>query len=277
MYIVFDIGGTKTRIATSKDLMTLSEPVIYPTPKLYEEALALFVEQSRKLATDGPIKSIAGGTKGPLSLDKSTFVNPPDLPDWKGRRFKEDLEEKLGVPVHLENDAALSGLGETAFGAALKYPTASIVVYLTVSTGVGGVRITNKQIDPSGLGFEPGHQIIMPDGEKCGCGGFGHLESYVSGTAIEKKYGRKAESITNPQTWEEIASFLAIGLNNTIVHWSPDLIIVGGGVSNSLPLDVVNLYLKKYLTIFPTPPKIEKAELGDLGGLYGSLVLLHKK
>lgn len=276
MYLVFDIGGTKTRIASSTDLMTLSEPVIFETSSSYEEGVKLLGQKIQEVSLGHTLKAVAGGITGPLNHDKSESLISPNLPDWSQKPVKQDLQELLGVPIYLENDAALAGTGESSFGAALKYPTASIVAYITVSTGVGGARITNKRVDPSSLGFEPGHQIIVPDGEKCGCGGFGHLESYIGGSSIERKYGRKAESIEDIEIWTEICTFLAIGLNNTVVHWSPDLIILGGGIGVNLRLDLVEMLLKKYLTIFKTTPKIEHATLGDLGGLYGALVLLHK-
>lgn len=276
MYLVFDIGGTNTRIASSTDLMTLSDPIIFDTPESYEEGIRVFTEKAKLLASGNQIKALMGCIASPLDPTKSVPINPPNMHDWKDRPLKDDLESALSANVYLENDATLVGLGETSFGAALKYPTASIVAYITVSTGVGGVRITNKRVDSSSQGFEIGHQIIVPDGEKCGCGGFGHLESYVSGAAIERKYGRAPESIIDPEIWTEICSMLAIGLNNTVVHWSPDLIILGGGIGLNIKLDLVEMLLKKYLTIFKTPPKIEHAVLGDLGGLYGALVLLHK-
>ncbi len=271
MYLVFDIGGTKTRIAASNDLHTLSEPIIFPTSKSYDEGIKIFAEKCKEISQGQSIKAVAGGITGPLNKEKSLSLISPNLPDWSQRTIKQDLNELLNAPIFIENDAHLFGLGEAGFGSGKDF---NIIVFLTVSTGVGGVRITNKKIDPSALGFEPGHQIIIPDGLPCGCGGKGHLESYVSGSALEKIYHRPPETIEDESVWEQVTRYLAIGLNNTIVHWSPDVIILGGGVSERIDLDLLNKYLKKYVTIFPSLPIIERATLGDLGGLYGALEYL---
>lgn len=279
MYLVFDIGGTNTRIASSTDLMTLSDPIIFDTPESYEEGIQLIGAQAQALLQGHSLSAVAGGIREVLDKNKTKLLPPPHvslIPDWTGKPLKQDLEDILGSPVYLENDAAMVGLGEASFGEALKYPLAKIVAYLTVSTGVGGARITNKRIDPTSLGFEPGHQIIVPDGLPCRCGGKGHLESYISGSALERIYKRTPSAIEDPTVWAEVTKYLAIGLNNTVVHWSPDIVILGGGIAERIDLDTLRSELKKYMTIFQTSPIIEKASLGDLGGLYGALVLLHK-
>jgi predicted NBD/HSP70 family sugar kinase len=150
---------------------------------------------------------------------------------------------------------------------------------MTVSTGVGGVRIVDGEIDKSAMGFEPGHQIIDADGTLCPeCKSVpGYLERYVSGSAIEMRHGKKAYEIDDPGVWDEAARFLAYGLNNTIVHWSPDVVILGGSVTGKIPLDKVRVYLADILKIFPEPPLIRKAVLGDFGGLYGALHFLNEK
>lgn len=100
------------------------------------------------------------------------------------------------------------------------------------------------------------------------------MEAYVGGAYLEKIYHQKAEEIKDPAVWDEVAKYLAIGLHNTIVHWSPDIIILGGSVTQSIPLDKVSNYLKEYLTIFPNLPRLSKATLGNQSGLLGALVIL---
>lgn len=271
MYLVFDIGVTHMRLATSSDGQNINDPKIISTPQNFQEGIVQFKQLAQELAGSEKIEAAAGGVKGPLDKEKSILINPPNLPDWKGKSFKEEVKKNLNIPVYLENDAQLAGLGEALYGAGQGY---KIVAYLIVSTGVGGVRVIDGKIDSNSFGFEPGHQIIVPDGVPCGCGGRGHLESYTSGAGLEKIYHKNGEEITDPKAWDEVAKYLAIGLNNVTVHWSPDIIILGGSVMQSIPLENVNSYFKEYLTIFPTPPELVSAKLGDSAGLYGALSLL---
>ena len=124
----------------------------------------------------------------------------------------------------------------------------------------------NGMPDVSRYGFEPGHQIISMDGEKFS------LEQLVSGTAIEKRYGKRAEDIDDPAVWERVAADLAVGLNNTLVHWSPDIIVLGGAVMKKIPLDVLREKVKETVYIFPEIPRIEKAIL-DEPVLWGALAM----
>ncbi|MBI3103723.1 ROK family protein [Candidatus Daviesbacteria bacterium] len=271
MNLVFDIGGTNMRIATSLDGKTLSTAKTVPTPQDFDEGVRTIKQIADELAAGQKIAGVAGGLAGPLDKDKTMLIKSPHIESWIGKDFKQELQQILNAPVSLENDADLAALGEATSGVGAEK---EIVAYLTISTGVGGGRVVNKKIDINALGFEPGHQIIVADGAPCDCGGKGHLESYVSGSGLERIYGKKSADITDPQIWDQVAKYLAVGLNNTIVHWSPDIVILGGSVMKSVDLEQVKKYLKEYLTIFPTPPEIVQAKLGDQAGLFGALSLL---
>lgn len=276
MYIVCDIGATKIRLAASHDLQSFAEPNILDTPHNYEEALGLIHSTTQEITAGNPVEKFAAGMRG-LSRDKSS-IRPSEalLTDWAGKDLGSDLATKLNCEVFLENDTAIVGLGEAAFGPG---KDSEIVVYVTISTGVGGVRIVNKKIDPSAFGFEPGHQLIdpthslIPNHEN---GGF--WEDYISGTSVERRFGRPAYEITDPAIWDEIAKFTAFGLTNTIVHWSPDMVILGGSMMKDvgIKIDDIQKYLsdKNIMRIFHELPELRKAQLGDLGGLWGAMELL---
>ncbi len=271
MFLVFDIGGTNMRIATSQDGITLSAIKSIPTPQNFEEGIKNFQNAAQELTHGQKIEISAGGVTGPLDKFKTMTLNPPHQKEWAGKPLKKELEAILQSNVYLENDTALAALGEATRGAG---QGKDIVVYMTISTGVGGARVVNGKIDANSLGFEAGHQIIVIDGEPCDCGGKGHLESYVSGSGLEKIYHQKAENLKDEKIWDEVAKKLAVGLNNTIVHWSPDIVILGGAVMQSISLEKVKTYLRETLVIFPTLPEIVPASLGDEAGLYGALKLL---
>ena len=271
MYLLFDIGGTTTRLALSTDGKTLGASKIIPTESNFEKSIEEIKKASAELSGYQKIISAAGGIKGPLDKNKTTTLNPPNLPDWIGKPFKEEFENIFGCPVYLENDAVVSALGEAISGAGIGK---KIVAYIGIGTGVGGARIIDGKIDVNSLGFEPGHQIIIPDGNQCGCGGKGHLEAYISGTALLHLKGIKAEEIKDPEVWEKVAKYLGVGLNNVTVFWSPDIIVLGGSVMNSIDIEKVRNYLKEYLTIFENKPEIVLSKHGESSGLYGALSLL---
>jgi predicted NBD/HSP70 family sugar kinase len=282
MRILFDIGGTKMRLAATKDCKNFGEPKIVQTPKNFKEGIEVFKKLALELSGGEKIKMAGGGVTGPFDSEKTKIIKSPNLPDWAGKPLKKEMEQGLGAPVYIENDTAIVGLGEAHNGAGKGY---GIVVYMTVSTGVGGVRIVDGYIDKNTFGFEPGHQIIDMSGSVCEtCNvlgshsdGPGHLEGYVSGTATERRFGKKAYEVKDEKVWDELAHWLAYGLNNTIVHWSPDVVVLGGSMivgDPAIEVAVVESYLKKIITIFPELPRIKKAELEDIGGLYGALAFV---
>lgn len=268
MYIVADIGGTKMRIAGSDDLTAFSEPVILNTPQNYQEALSLVTQTAESIARGGIIDAIAVGIACVLSPDKRTLFNHRNLADWNEHFFADDLEQALNTKVYLENDAAMVGLGEYMFGAGKDAP---ILAYITVSTGVNGGRIVDGHIDRSSSGFEIGGQYLNI-GEPATT-----LEEIISGRAITLKYGMKPQELgADSPVWDELALVLAYGLNNTILHWSPDRIVLGGSMFNEIGISVdrVKVHLDTVLRKFDHLPEIVHSSLGDFGGLYGGLALL---
>jgi len=273
MFILFDIGGTKTRVAVSENGVAFGEPKIFDTTENFEVGIKRLKDAVFELVGDREIKACAGGIAGPLNKDKSSLIGGPNLKSWIGRPLKERLQDVFGARVYIENDSTMVALGESVHGAGKGY---GIVAYITISTGVGGSRIVDGKIDESSIGFEPGHQIIDADKTLCpDCDG-NNLESYISGGAIEKRYRKKPYDITDEKFWNEIAKFLAYGLNNVTVHWSPDVIVLGGSMMKvpGIKVNEVDAHLKEILKIFPIAPVIKKAELADVGGLYGALAYL---
>lgn len=266
MYILFDIGATKTRIALSKDRKHFEDPVIFDTLPEYKDGLKKLVKEIRKLTPKNP-KALAGGVTGTLDEDRKTLTRSPNLAGWVGHPLVEDLEKEFKCSVFLENDASIVGLGEATAGAGAGD---EIVVYITVSTGVGGTRIVDGVIDEHAYGFEPGHELIDMQNS---------LEDLVSGSAVQERFGKKPYEI--PQTdhlWDELAEKLSFGLHNSIVHWSPDSIVLGGSMivgDPAIRIKDVEKYLKEISKVYPKLPKIKKASLGAVGGLYGALQYLN--
>jgi len=271
MHILADIGGTNMRIAASRDLSLFGSPVIVPTPQKYDQALVLFVETARKLAAGEKISSVAAGVKGVLSPEKGKLMTAPQnmLRDWVDKPLGEDIGAALSAPVVLENDTALVGLGEALFGAG---KGAGIMVYMTVSTGVNGVRIVEGEID-RGESEIGGQYLQVGDALKS-------LEELISGAAIAEKYGVHPKEIDKDSPlWEELARLCAYGVHNAILHWSPGRVVLGGSMFNEIgiPVPRVHAHVAEILRKFPRVPEIVHSQLGDVGGLWGGMALLRAK
>ena len=277
MFILLDIGGTKIRCARSNDCREFTgEPVVISTPQNMHEGVAAIREAVEQLAGDDTVAGVAGGIAGVFSDDGRSLTASPNLPRWVGEPLISELESAMNVPVTLKNDATVVGLGEMHYGAG---SPEGVGAYITVSTGMGGARFVDGSIDAATYGFEVGKQIIDADGTVCpDCTG-PLLEQYISGGATQKRLGKKAYEIEDPKLWEAYAHALAYGLTNTIVHWSPKSVVVGGSMIVGAHGPTISLrrtaeHLEKLLTIYPKVPELREAALGDYGGLYGAMVLL---
>jgi predicted NBD/HSP70 family sugar kinase len=273
-YILFDIGGTKTRVAASDDLEHFGEPIKFETPPDYRGGLSALCDAIDALIKGKGITAIAGGIRGPLNHEKTGIVSESKLVDWVGRNIVEDLTKYYHVPVILENDTGTVGLGEAIYGAGKGY---DIVAYHTVSTGVGGARFVHGKLDVASLGFEPGHQELDIDRSILGQRTRHTLENLVSGTALEKRRGVKPYEIAqDDHVWDELAQYLAHGLKNTIVYWSPQVIVLGGSMIVGNPRilieDIIRHTNEVLGGLVPCPPIIDAAFKDD-GGLYGAMAL----
>lgn len=268
MYIVGDIGGTKTRMARSYDLETVDDPLVVDTPERYDEGIAEIVGLAKELSKSEKIEAMSLDITGLISSDGTTPLTTPHLPGWKEKPLGRELEAALSARVHLLNDSAQVGLGEAVYGAG---KGASIVAYVTVSTGIGGVRIVDGNIDPAAQGFEIGGQYLFIGGNPK------TLEELVSGRAVEEKYEVHPKLIEKDSpVWEELARTFAYGLHNTILHWSPHRVVLGGSMFNDVGISVerVKAHVADIMTKFPEVPEIVHSQFGDLGGLWGGIARL---
>ena len=260
-----DLGGTKIRTAlagaggqvlaetevpteAAGGVRHVVERVLYTLELVQREAGV----ERRQLAALGV------GVPGPLDPASGVVYTAPNL-GWQDVPVRTILEEKTGIPVYLENDADLAALGEYAWGAGRG---AENMVYVTVSTGIGGGLILNGRLYRGSLGGagEIGHTVVLPDGPPCRCGKRGCTEALASGTAIARRavelveggFGRgilaaaggRVEGITAAAVaaaaaagdgealflMKEAARYLGVALANVIVLLSPSLVVLGGGV-----------------------------------------------
>ncbi len=299
MDIVFDIGGTKIRAGVVSESGKLLETALFFTNKDYQTGIQNLISYIR--GKDVKFGKICIGLPGVLDIEKKELYSAPNLKNWIKKPIKKTLEEEFRADVFLENDAALAGLGEAVFGAGKDF---NIVSYLTISTGVGGVRIVNKRIDERMFGFEPGQHILChpravpfrsqrrrrENGnlyKKSDCArnnlavqqfsNFKTFESFTSGKSIKKIYGTLPENITDENIWRGIIKNIAAGIANTCFFWSPEAIVLGGGVTHSEYFDtsLLKKEVKKILEkTYPGIPEIKKSSLGDFSGIWGGVAYL---
>lgn len=276
MYLLFDIGGTNLRLAISRDGEHLADRKAFPTPRAYEDGITL-VRAFAQSYRGERFSAAAGGIAGSFDRQAGMLRHAPHLPLWVGQPLREAFSDAIGSPVFFENDAALAGLGEAVLGAGKGY---AIVAYVTVGTGTNGVRIVDGRIDRSAHGFEIGHQAIQVGGALCACGGSGHLEAYVSGAAFVKRYEQKPQDVQDATAWGGAADLLACGIANTIFHWSPDAVVLGGPMilgKPAIPFTRVADHIRNIVGVFSEPPQLRLASLGDEGGLRGALLTLNNQ
>ncbi len=270
MYLLFDIGGSKTRLALSADLKEMSEPEIFSTPDTPEQ-IAPFIEDFLAEQTSGEsLRGGFGGVTGVWDKERRELVHSPNMTGWVGRPVRDILSRAIGAEVEPANDADIVGLGEAVYGAGRD---STICVYITVSTGVGGARLKDQQIDSYTVGFEPGHQVI--DYSRCLEDRYeSTLEGRVSGTAVAQRFNMPPYEITEEQVWEELAEETAVGVYNCIIHWSPDTLVLGGSMivgDPAIAVDRIEHYVKDLADFLPEIPEFRRAELGSIGGLYGAM------
>ncbi len=265
-----DLGGTKVATALTDIHGHILQRAEVPTGAREgaEAVISRIVESIRTVmntVVDGrkvspeEVLGIGIGSPGPLDARRGIVLAAPNL-KWENVPICDPIAETFGLPTYLDNDASLAAMAESRFGAGKGVEN---MIYMTVSTGIGGGIIINGRIyrGSHGNAGEIGHMTIKSDGPRCGCGNFGCLEALASGTAIareaaegirtgmttslrEKANGdpakvtarlvgealREGDSFAR-EVIHQAANYLGIGLANLVDIFDPEIIVIGGGVS----------------------------------------------
>lgn len=303
-----DIGGTKIAVAladTDGNVIshTRFDTIVELGPHRILERALEEIERMRE-DTGTRLVALGVGCGGPLDRGRGLILSPPNLPDWDEFPIIEIIEKRLRIPAFLDNDANAAALGEFNYGAGRGMHN---IVYITISTGIGGGIIIKGQIFhgvKDGAG-EVGHITVLPDGPMCGCGARGCLEAICSGTSIARRARERllagaqssitmmageinavtakvvAEAVRTgdklaAEIWDETIYYLAVGISNIINVLAPEAVILGGGVSTAgdLLLEPLRRQVQSHNTMLP-PDKINilQAALGGDSGSYGALIL----
>jgi len=261
MYVVFDVGGTQTRLGYSANGRSLVRVETRPTDAS-EAGLGAFAAELAKWVSQYQPEAVAGGLPGQVDAEGALRA-ATHLGGWEGQPVGLCLEQAVGMSIGLENDAALAGLAEARLGAGRGK---RIMAYITISTGVNGVLVVDGKIEPTATGFEVGRELVPgPDGVTIS------WEELVSGAAVRQRYGRAPREIKDPVVWAHVARDVALGLYNLVMVWSPEVIVLGGPMMHDIPVVEVRAALEVMLGTYTAWPELRLAALGDERGLLGAL------
>ncbi|MGQ9780581.1 MAG: ROK family protein [Bacillota bacterium] len=304
-----DLGGTKIAAILVDGAGNVLNELRRPTEaeRGREVVLENIVAAVRAVAGEnfGRVAAVGLGAPGPLNRREGVIYQAPNLPGWQDVPVVRLLREELGCPVFLENDANAAGFGEWALGAGRGTQD---MIYLTVSTGIGGGLILGGRIHhgrDDGAG-EVGHMTVLPDGPRCGCGRRGCWEALASGTAIARAMvealaeGRKSRVLElaggDPsavdaalvaraaregdalarEVLERAFYYLAVGIVNLIHLLNPEAVVIGGGVAKmgeELFGPVRRMVAERAYPAMVRDLPIVPAALGDRAGVIGAAMV----
>lgn len=263
MYFAMDIGGTKTLLAVFNQDGKLTKQVKFPTPPDYIDFIRLVKKTIPEL---GQTSFKAGCVAAPGKIDrKHGVVLAMGNLDWGLAPIAKDIRAIIDCPVVVENDTKLAALSE-----AIEFKNVfNKVLYVTVSTGISSGLVTDQKIVPAMADSESGHMLLEHNGK------LQTWESFASGKAIVKKFGKLASEIDDPKIWSEIARNIAIGLIDLIATMQPELIVIGGGVGTHFAKfkSPLQIELKKFeMPLVPIPP-VKQAKRPEEAVIYGCYYL----
>lgn len=302
LIVAVDIGGTHIRAAAYEP--NILSPITHQRTRSHATESGVFdrlVQAIEAVWQPGKVDAIGIASPGPLDPHTGTILDTPNIPEWVNFPVGPKLCDHFGVPVYLDNDANMAALAEWQYGAGMGHDH---LVYLTISTGIGGGVISSGHLLQGfrGMGAELGHMIVDPSGPRCGCGGYGHVESFSSGPAIARyvnqqiNAGVKSSLPSQPKlnaaqvaeaafqgdalavsAYERAGYYLGIAVANYLAIFDPSILVFGGGVSQAgeLLFKPFRDSLQKH-TFHPhylDDLIITKAAMGDDAGLLGALAL----
>jgi glucokinase len=302
--IGIDLGGTLIKYSVVNEKGTLLFFNTHSTEantsrERVIKNLEICVNDALKIAklSSGEILGIGVGIPGVVD-DGVVHGGAENLPDWENLHFEDLFSRKVGLPVWIENDANLMGLAEVKYGSCMGIKDA---VFLTIGTGVGGALILNGKLYSGyrNRGSELGHIIVEMNGEKCSCGSNGCLQAHASTFALIRDYKNllrqkkiklplkiNGESIIEQYHLNDQVAllamnrhfdYLAAGLASLINIFSPQKVVIGGGISESGDFYIENIRNRvfkiamKETSVFT---KIERAGLGNKAGILGAAALV---
>ena len=268
MYLTIDIGGTKTLIAIFNRNGRLIKRLKIVTNKNYQGFLKDLTKSIEHLKFYNFI-AICIAMPGIIDKGSGRVIYGGGNIYWKDANLVTYLSNIYNCPVFIGNDADLAGLYESVY-----YKNSfSRVLYLTISTGIGGSYYVNQRANDQLTNFEPGKIVLEHNGQKL------DWETFASGKSIVETYGKFARQIRDEKTWEEIAENISEGLFVIIPVLQPELIAFGGSIG--VFFERYGKYLSKMIddelnSAIPRP-RLLQANKPDEAVIYGCYELIKLK
>jgi predicted NBD/HSP70 family sugar kinase len=261
MYVGIDVGGTKTLVAKLSDDGRIIDGRRFPSNPDYQQFLRDLKENLDQLKVEGPVRCCAG-ISGLLDRRAGTVHALGNLP-WREVPIRDDISRLIAdQPVLIENDSRLAGLSE----AQLIKDKYNDILFLTISTGIGGAFIQNGRIARALQDMEIGKMPLLYEGE------YIQWEEFAGGRAVVKRFNKKASEITDPVQWQFIGKQLAPGIAIACSVLQPEVIVLGGGVGKYADKydEVILDFLRRHLHVIVRQPKaILAAQRPDEAVIYG--------
>lgn len=260
MYLAVDIGGTKTLLAVFDKNGSVIERVKFATPKDYAEFTKELANTVATLRTKD-FDLVCMAIPGLINRDTGVVHALGNLP-WVDKPIRGDVSSALNdLEIIIENDTRLAGLHE-----ALQInDTFQNVLYITISTGIGGALISEGKIVKAVQDMEVGKIPVQYDGV------LQHWEEFASGRAIVAAYGKRASEIEDPVMWHEIGLKVAYGTAIASSTIQPDAIVFGGGAGQFAEkfIPTVQEYMEANLHAIAKRPKLLPAQNPEEAVIYG--------
>lgn len=300
--IAIDLGGTFVKyalISNSGEILFQGklpiggEATREDTLEAIKNSIQQVIDEAAKRSVE--VKGIGIGTPG--IVDNGVVLGGAEnLDRWENIDLGKIYADKFGLPVFVDNDANVMGLGEVMFGAA---KDCSDVIFLTVGTGIGGAMVINGQLygGYNNRGGELGHVIIQHDGIACSCGGRGCLEAYASTSALIQQYAQRTRKDPStidgyyivqkfkenePQAVDCLKNhtdYLGHGIAGFINTFAPQKVVIGGGISEAgqFYIDMIKESAFRYaMPDCAANTEIVAASLGNNAGCMGAASLVFK-
>ncbi|MGB3534468.1 MAG: ROK family protein [Microcoleaceae cyanobacterium] len=285
--IGIDIGGSAIKLGRYDVDGHCYQSLTVPTPQPATPAavLAGIIKLIPQIAQNvKQIKGIGIGLPGPVDGTGRISQIAINLKNWENIPLAAQLEQKIGLPVIMANDANCAGLGEVWLGAGQGLDN---VIVLTLGTGVGGAIILNGQlfVGHNGAAGELGLITLNPDGPDCNSGNNGSLEQYLSIQAIRRETGLDPAELAKKaiggdeiacQFWQQYGRLLGAGLASLIYVLTPEAIILGGGISAGSALFIPSTEAEIERRVLPQSRvgmQLLIAKLGNQAGTIGAAKL----
>ncbi|MFI8099822.1 ROK family glucokinase [Streptomyces sp. NPDC086023] len=299
-----DIGGTKIAAGVVDEEGTILETYKVPTPPTADGVTDAICSAVAVVSSGHNIEAVGIGAAGYVDDKRATVLFAPNI-NWRHEPLKDKVEQRIGLPVVVENDANCAAWGEYRFGAGQGHDD---VICITLGTGLGGGIIIGNKLRRGrfGVAAEFGHIRVVPDGLLCGCGSQGCWEQYASGRALVRYAKQRANATPeNAQilfalgdgtvegiegkhiseaarqgcpvavdSFRELARWAGAGLADLASLFDPSAFIVGGGVSDEgeLVLEPIRKSFRRWLIggQFRPHAQVLAAQLGGEAGLVGA-------